>query len=131
MSTEQVSTPLPFVGGKTASPQHPLGPLTASEITQSSQLIKSLWPTNTNLQFKSITLQEPIKGELIPFLEAEQTAQSTPTIGRRSFVVYYIRNTVSFLMISLLVTMHHVTHLANTETGQTTRSCGKSYLWQG
>ncbi|TVY34736.1 Copper amine oxidase [Lachnellula occidentalis] len=92
MSAE-ISTPLPIVGGKQASPQHPLGPLTASEITNSSQLIKSLWPTNTNIQFKSITLQEPSKAELVPFLAAEKTAQATPTIDRRSFVIYYIRNT--------------------------------------
>ncbi|TVY23656.1 Copper amine oxidase [Lachnellula hyalina] len=92
MSAE-LSTPLPLVGGKQPSPQHPLGPLTASEITNSSQLIKSLWPTQTNIQFKSITLQEPSKAELVPFLAAERTAQATPTIDRRSFVVYYIRNT--------------------------------------
>ncbi|TVY19155.1 Copper amine oxidase 1 [Lachnellula arida] len=92
MSAE-LSTPLPFVGGKQVSPQHPLGPLTANEITKSSRLIKSLWPTHTNIQFKSITLQEPSKAELVPFLAAEKTAQTTPTIDRRSFVVYYIRNT--------------------------------------
>lgn len=95
MSTEQVPVSLPFVGGKKATPQHPLGPLTASEITGSSELIKSLWPTNTNIQFKSITLQEPAKSELVPYLAAEQSDQATPTIDRRSFVIYYIRNTVS------------------------------------
>lgn len=122
MSAE-FSTPLPLVDGKQASPQHPLGPLTANEITNSSQLIKSLWPTHTNIQFKSITLQEPNKAELIPFLAAEKTAQATPTIDRRSFVVYYIRNTVS---ISSLLAIHD----SKTDTGQTTRSNCRSYLWQ-
>lgn len=95
MSTEQISVSLPYVGGKTA-PQHPLGPLTAGEISESARLIKSLWPSNTNLQFKVITLKEPYKTELVPFLASEHAGQSTPTIERKSFVVYYIRNTVSF-----------------------------------
>lgn len=95
MSTEQVPVSLPFVGGKKATPEHPLGPLTASEITESARLIKGLWPSNTNIQFKSITLQEPNKADLVPFLAAERAGKSTPTIERRSFVVYYIRNTVS------------------------------------
>ncbi|CAG8961280.1 hypothetical protein HYFRA_00013559 [Hymenoscyphus fraxineus] len=93
MSVEQIATSLPIMGGK-APTQHPLGPLTASEITESSRLIKSLWPENTALQFKGITLQEPRKAELSPYLKAEHSSgQSTPTIDRRSFVVYYLRNT--------------------------------------
>ncbi len=92
MSTEQVLVSLPQ---KTA-PQHPLGPLTASEISESARLIKGLWPSNINIQFKSITLLEPKKAELVPFLTAEHSGQRTPTIDRKSFIIYYIRNTVSF-----------------------------------
>ena len=95
MSTEQVAASLPFVGAKKTTLQHPLGPLTANEISESASLIKGLWPSNTNIQFKSITLQEPSKADLVPFLEAEHAGQQTPTVERRSFVVYYIRNTVS------------------------------------
>ena len=95
MSTEQAPVSLPFVGGKKATLQHPLGPLTANEIKESAKLITGLWPSNTNLQFKSITLQEPNKADLIPFLEAEHDGRQTPTVERRSFVIYYIRNTVS------------------------------------
>jgi Cu2+-containing amine oxidase len=95
MAMEQLSTSLPFVGGKKATIQHPLGPLTASEITESASLIKGLWPTNTNIQFKSITLQEPSKADLVPFLAAEHAGQQTPSVERRSFVIYYLRNTVS------------------------------------
>ena len=95
MSTEQVPVSMPIVGGKKATLQHPLGPLTANEIAESSRLIKGLWPSNTNIQFKSITLQEPDKSELVPFLEAEHQGRHPSSIERRSFVVYYIRNTVS------------------------------------
>lgn len=100
MSVEQIATSLPIVGRK-AAPQHPLGPLTAFEITESSRLIKSLWPEDTKLQFKSITLQEPSKAELSPYLAAGHSGQSTPTIERRSFVVYYIRNTVRTIKLIL------------------------------
>jgi primary-amine oxidase len=87
---------LPFVGAsKTLEmAQHPIAPLTASEITDSSRLIRELWPANTNLQFKVITLQEPNKAELLPFLAAEHEGRRPSPIERRSFVVYYIRNTV-------------------------------------
>jgi primary-amine oxidase len=93
MSVEQIATSLPIIGGKFAD-QHPLGPLTAAEISESARLIKGLWPTNTNLQFKVISLKEPDKADLVPFLAAEHAGKTTPTIQRRSFVVYYIRNTV-------------------------------------
>ena len=95
MSTEQVPSSLPFVGGKKATLQHPLGPLTANEILESARLIKGLWPSNTDIQFKAITLQEPSKADLVPFLEAEHSGQQPGAIERRSFVLYYIRNTVS------------------------------------
>jgi primary-amine oxidase len=91
MSTEQVLVSLP----KKTALQHPLGPLTAAEISESTRLIKGLWPSNTNIQFKSITLQEPKKSELVPFLAAEHSRQRTPTVERKSFIIYYIRNTVS------------------------------------
>jgi primary-amine oxidase len=99
MLTEQILGSLPLVGGKTTL-EHPLGPLTANEITESAKIIRSLWPANTDVQFKAITLQEPNKADLVPFLAAEHAGESTPTIERRSFVVYYIRNTVSISMTS-------------------------------
>jgi primary-amine oxidase len=87
---------LPFVGASKTleTTQHPIAPLTASEITDSSRLIRELWPSNTNLQFKVITLQEPNKAELLPFLAAEHEGRRPSPVERRSFVVYYIRNTV-------------------------------------
>jgi primary-amine oxidase len=95
MSTEQVPVSLPFISAKKATLQHPLGPLTAAEITESARLIKAFWPSNTDIHFKSITLQEPNKADLVPFLAAEHSGRPTPTVERKSFVLYYIRNTVS------------------------------------
>ena len=99
MSTEQVPMSLPFVGAsrKLGMAQHPIAPLTASEITDSSRLIRELWPANACLQFKVITLQEPNKAQLLSFLAAEHEGRRPSSIERRSFVVYYIRNTVRTL----------------------------------
>lgn len=120
---EQVPVSLPLVGGKTTSLQHPLGPLTAAEISESARLIKSLWPTNTNLQFKTITLQEPSKAELAPFLVASHAGRPTPNIERRSFVVYYIRNTVStFTEPALCTRTKYRAYVADKRTGQSPRS---------
>lgn len=84
---------------------HPLGPLTAKEISQSSALIKGQWPEGTLFQFKVVTLLEPAKAELIPYLSAEKSGQTPTDIDRRAFVVYYLKNTVSK---PLLVWKSHV-----------------------
>ncbi|PQE19221.1 primary-amine oxidase protein [Rutstroemia sp. NJR-2017a BBW] len=92
---EQIPVSIPLVGGKKTktTSEHPLGPLTASEIIQSSKIVKGLWPSATSLQFKSITLQEPSKADLVPYLTAEHSGKQLPDVPRRSFVIYYIRNT--------------------------------------
>lgn len=77
------------------SAAHPLCPLTASEISNSAHLIKSLWPSNVNLLFKVITLEEPPKKHFVPYLDAEYAGRPLPRIDRKAFVAYYLRNTVS------------------------------------
>lgn len=72
---------------------HPLGPLSASEITQSSSLIKASWPEGTECHFKIITLLEPAKAELMPYLVAERAGKTPLDIDRRAFVVYSFRGT--------------------------------------
>lgn len=74
---------------------HPLSPITAAEITTSSKLLRSCYPPQIALQFKVITLQEPRKEEIIQYLDAEHKGTETTPIKRRSFVAYYIANTVS------------------------------------
>lgn len=80
---------------KKSAPSHPLGPLTASEISQSSDLIRAQWPEGTKFQFKVVTLLEPPKAELAPYLQAEKAGRTVKPIDRKSQVVYYLRNTVS------------------------------------
>ena len=74
---------------------HPLSPLDPSEITKCSQLISAAWPQNTELSFKTITLLEPPKRILVPYLEKEHNGLPREAIERKAFVTYYLRNTVS------------------------------------
>ena len=77
------------------SVSHPLCPITASEIKNTAQLIRRLYPSKTELQFKAITLEEPLKAQLAPYLQAEHQGARLPKIDRKAFVSYYLRNTVS------------------------------------
>ncbi|KAF2807691.1 uncharacterized protein BDZ99DRAFT_446493 [Mytilinidion resinicola] len=95
MSTETVAT-APAVFSAKQSVSHPLAPLNASEITAASGLIKASWPAHTDLQFKAVTLEEPPKSEVLPYLEAEHSGKPLPRVSRKAFVNYYIRNTNKF-----------------------------------
>ncbi len=94
MSTEQMSM-APVNEAIKQIATHPLCPITASEIKRSAELIKRCWPSKTSFHFKAITLEEPAKTELVPYLDAEHKGSRLPHIDRRAFVSYYIRNTVS------------------------------------
>ncbi|KAI1611834.1 primary-amine oxidase [Exophiala viscosa] len=79
-----------------SSVPHPLCPLTAAELTTTADLVRSVWPSNIDLRFKVITLEEPPKKQMVPYLEAEHNGSSLPRIPRKAFVSYYIRNTDRF-----------------------------------
>ena len=79
---------------------HPLCPITSSEILQSADLIRGLYPSKTEFQFKAVTLEEPAKAQLVPYLEAEHSGARVPQIDRKTFVCYYLRNTVSDARLS-------------------------------
>jgi primary-amine oxidase len=98
VAVEDPATPPLVDDTKASGTRHPIAQLTAGEITESAKLIRALWPANADLQFKVITLQEPKKAEFMPFLTAEHNGTRTPVIERRSFVVYYIRNTVMSIL---------------------------------
>lgn len=74
---------------------HPVCALGPDEITYTADLIRGVWPSGTDLRFKTITLEEPPKAQLLPYFQAELAGQSLPQIDRKAFTAYYIRNTVS------------------------------------
>lgn len=73
---------------------HPLCALSGDEILYTAELIRSIWPANPDIRFKSITLEEPPKAQVLPYLEAEAIGQQLPSLDRKAFTSYYIRNTV-------------------------------------
>ena len=60
MATETFAAPPPVHTEKQLE-THPLAPISSDEIQHAASIIKSLWPTDTNFQFKAVTLQEPAK----------------------------------------------------------------------
>lgn len=100
MSTQVHSFQPPKVKSKYAS-AHPLCALSGDEIAYTAELIRSRWPAHTDLRFKTITLDEPPKAQLLPYLQAEATGQQLPILDRKAFTAYYIRNTVSIFLSSM------------------------------
>jgi primary-amine oxidase len=93
MAAETISS-VPAVLPMRQSESHPLAPLTADEITRSADLIRGVWPPTTDLHFKVITLWEPPKHEVLPYIDAEHNGSRLPRLTRKAFVNYYLRNTV-------------------------------------
>jgi primary-amine oxidase len=104
MAAAQAVTDLPEPNA-THHVAHPLCPLTASEISRTANLVRSVWPSNIDLRFKVITLLEPAKKDLIPHLDAEHNGRPFPQIPRKAIVAYYIRNTVSESSLRLCVVL--------------------------
>lgn len=100
MSTEQVAPEISWSSRASAEAvrQHPLSPLTAAEIKASAEVIKSLYIPGTGLLFKQITLLEPKKAQLAPYLDAQNQGKSVSQLDRKAFISYYIKNTVSLLL---------------------------------
>ncbi|KAF2012117.1 hypothetical protein BU24DRAFT_425953 [Aaosphaeria arxii CBS 175.79] len=95
MSTEAIATS-PAASTAKSVATHPLAPLSAQELTSAASIIKASWPAHTDLHFKVVTLEEPPKAEVLKYLDAEHQKTSLPSISRKAFVNYYIRNTNKF-----------------------------------
>lgn len=62
--------------GSFGSP-HPFDPIRPSEIRETVQILNAAFPGAT-LRYKAIDIQEPLKGDVIPFIEAERTGSRLP-----------------------------------------------------
>ncbi len=65
-----------------SSMPHPLDPLSIAECEIARKAIVAAHQKETVLHFRSVYLEEPLKNELIPFLEAEHTTGITPKTPR-------------------------------------------------
>ena len=93
MATEAVQSD-PKTNTGLLSTVHPLAPLSAEEIRRASQLLRGVWPANTDIYFKAITLEEPPKTSVLSLLQAEQEGYRPSSIPRRAFIAYYLKGTV-------------------------------------
>jgi primary-amine oxidase len=72
----------------TSASKHPLDPLTADEIIQVSSLLKAKSP-DKSLHFKIITILEPLKAQLRPFLIAERNGGTQSRPARKASSLFY------------------------------------------
>ena len=57
---------------------HPFDPITPEEIKASIAILRNAFP-DSDLRFKVVDLQEPVKQDVIPYIEAERLGQPLPT----------------------------------------------------
>lgn len=69
---------------------HPFDPITPGEIQLAVQILGASFP-RTPLRYKRIDLQEPIKKDVIPYLEAERLRQPLPPRPARILLAYFNR----------------------------------------
>lgn len=88
-----ITQALPVISGK-QSATHIFAPLSADEIANAASLLASQWPENTEIYYKAITLEEPLKAEAIKYLDAEHAGTARPTVDRKAMVMYHLAKTV-------------------------------------
>jgi primary-amine oxidase len=87
--------------------KHPLDPLTAEEILQVSVLLKASNPRKS-LHFKIITILEPPKAQLRPFLIAERNGILKTRIPRKASSLYYHLGTTDLFLAKVNLDSHSV-----------------------
>ncbi|KAJ5727959.1 copper amine oxidase [Penicillium malachiteum] len=75
---------------------HPFDPLSPAEISQAARCVKDAFP-NDDIAFRVVTLFEPAKTEMIPFLEAEHAKKLEVFPPRRTALVHVNLNGLSDL----------------------------------
>lgn len=72
---------------------HPLDPLNADEISAAVAALRAAYPPESPIHFKAVTLDEPPKALLVPYLEAEHKGSPLPIVPRTAYVLYLLQNT--------------------------------------
>ncbi|KAI9740933.1 MAG: hypothetical protein M1818_004539 [Claussenomyces sp. TS43310] len=69
---------------------HPFDPISAAEIKVSVDLLKASFP-DVKLRFKLVDINEPVKKDVIPYIEAERRGQTLPARPARIAQVLFHR----------------------------------------
>lgn len=80
---------------------HPFDPLRPEEIEQSAAILRAALP-DIKLRFKTIEVREPIKNDVIPFIEAERLGRSLPRRPARVIYVLFHRLDTGAFMKALI-----------------------------
>ncbi|RDW60683.1 amine oxidase-2 [Coleophoma cylindrospora] len=86
---------------------HPLDPLSPQEISLAAKLLKNHC-SDKNVIFRIITLAEPSKKLMIPFLQAEKTSQPRLPPPRVAFVQYYMDHAKHFHQVEINLKTHEI-----------------------
>ncbi|OIW30441.1 amine oxidase [Coniochaeta ligniaria NRRL 30616] len=92
---------------------HPLDPLTPQEISLATGIVRNHFP-KVKLVFRAITLSEPPKKELVPFLEAERLGNPHPyQLPRVAQVLVYLGEATQFRRVQVNLTEEKVSEVKN------------------
>lgn len=69
---------------------HPFDPITPGEISLATKILHGAFP-GVSLRYKKIDMQEPIKAEVIPYIEAERLGKPLPRKPTRLLQVLFHR----------------------------------------
>lgn len=69
---------------------HPFDPITPGEIQLATKLLQAALP-GVDLRYKRIDLQEPIKKDVVPYIEAERLGKPLPPKPARLLVALFHR----------------------------------------
>jgi primary-amine oxidase len=69
---------------------HPFDPITPAEIQLAVKILEAAFP-GVSLRYKKIDVNEPLKREVVPYIEAERLGKPLPTAPTRLFQVLFHR----------------------------------------
>lgn len=69
---------------------HPFDPITPGEIQLAVRVLQAAF-SGVPLRYKKIDLQEPIKADVVPYIEAERLRQPLPSRPARILLAYFNR----------------------------------------
>ncbi|EER26360.1 hypothetical protein D8B26_003276 [Coccidioides posadasii str. Silveira] len=90
------------------STPHPFDPLSPDEITLVVQAVKKAY-AGKNVIFRVVTLAEPPKAEMVPFLEAEHASKPVAPPSRTAMVQFYLDDSSDFREIRVDLSSREVT----------------------
>ena len=69
---------------------HPFDPITPGEIQLAVKILEAAFP-GVNLRYKRIDVQDPIKRDVVPYIEAERLGKSLPPKPARLLLLMFHR----------------------------------------